>query len=355
MKDTTAILSLSGPSLLRDVSLRARSSSQGQNLLGITLIDAADQAGRLGIPVKTLFSVLKSPPSTVERFQIELGASLETVDKVVAEALVASLELPLSSEALCANATSDGGCPTVVSDEAKGLGKWLASEVLGASVQEGNTPEVSEKELAYFVASGSYRAYALKKVLRRFMDSTTFRTMTDVGAGIGLISWLVAADPQFDVGVVTLVEPLARYDAATRRLWGLRAAATAVHQTRSKAEEYISAEAQDLFIFCHCLFRMVPEHRRGVMRNAWEALRPGGLLVVNEVVQRPSIGANSTPGVALTLPELLELFHDFREPDVFVRRDGWSTPHDTMAITAAELGSDSFFVVMKPLENGQNV
>ncbi|MEI9929568.1 MAG: class I SAM-dependent methyltransferase [Rhizomicrobium sp.] len=55
---------------------------------------------------------------------------------------------------------------------------------------------------------------------------------------------------------------------------------------QTTTQRFAFPEAVDLAIACQSLFYIPPEELSGVIERVWNALRPGGLFVVNEHIER---------------------------------------------------------------------
>jgi SAM-dependent methyltransferase len=174
----------------------------------------------------------------------------------------------------------------------------------------------------------------------RTVGKTSLPHIVDVGTGVGLIPWLLCAegDPPRSVD---LFEPRKSGRTALQRLWNY-----------GRVGEYTVAylggdnvpfsRPADLIMFCHCLFHI--DQRQTVLRRAWQALKPGGVLLVNEMPKEAG-GADRLRDALLTRNEIVAGMPG--TPRLFSARTGWRTAHEPHAGSARAIGSSGLFVSVK--------
>lgn len=201
----------------------------------------------------------------------------------------------------------------------------------------------TEQQTSYLFTSGAHRARAIGAMLNA-IGKTAVAHMVDVGTGVGLIPWLLcSANAGF--GSAELFEPDRKRQPALDRLWAFSRA----HQTYAiaplRAEDVPFSTPADLIMFCQCLFRIDSGERRHVLARAWQALRPGGILLVNE--QPKEAGAPRSGGqVLVARNEIVSLLPGTSK--LFVARTGWRTAHDPHTIAPRVIGSSGLFVTIRP-------
>ena len=232
------------------------------------------------------------------------------------------------------------------------LGDWLSSEAMAGGEHDPGEEPVSCDDLEYFFGSGGYRASALLATLRANYAGRQFRDVVDLGAGIGFISCLVAQQDEFGVRHTILVEPQPVRVAQGTRLWtsGGRRHVEDFEFTRTSTQKFPLSEPVDLAIACQSLFYIPPEELPDVIRRVWNALRPGGLFVINEHLSDDASGENRSHRAhpILQRERLVALLATYAHPSVYRRRDSWARARDPGKISAAELSTDSFLVLEKP-------
>jgi SAM-dependent methyltransferase len=248
--------------------------------------------------------------------------------------------------------TMEDGAKTkelALSDHDLKLGRWLVDSLRTSDESMQIAPSL--KEMEYFIGSGAYRAQALAATLRAGFENRAYRAAMDIGAGIGMLPYLVT--PLFGVEQVTLVEPLARYEQTARSLWQTTLDVE-MNFLEMTAEQQCAAtdihNPVDLIIICQCFFRVSAPRRKEVLARAWETLRPGGVLAMNEILDN---GNRTGPGGAPLLPpeEITALFADLAQPRVYLGRDRWQKGHLISDLDRSAFVSDTFIAAQKTADH----
>jgi len=207
-------------------------------------------------------------------------------------------------EAMLASLLGDGatiGVDRELQARAEGLARWLAAEADPAGKHR-----LSASELNYFLFSSSGRAVGLSRALRHFLGApseTGIARMVDHGAGIAFVPLVVDGTVPLAQVICSEVKP--QFVEAGLSLWAsLGLGAKLAYQSLSVVD-FVYPEAVDV-IFCgHMLYRLPPDERARVISQAVQALRVGGLLVINELMNRPDLD-NTYAHPCLKSAELLD-------------------------------------------------
>jgi hypothetical protein len=213
--------------------------------------------------------------------------------------------------------------------------QWLTQTV--------RSPELAallpREELEHFLASTGYRT---KGILALQSCLPGGGTLIDHGTSFGLMPWLIAVDATEPPDHVVMIDPLARYESALQRLWtGPKLPSNQFVQ--SSSENYYYDRGADLILFCHTLFRIPRNEWQSVLERAWNALNPGGALVVNETLSDKHL---SSTGIELSaISSLLDGF-DRDCVTLYRPETRWSVPENPLT-TAGARGSSCFLVTRK--------
>jgi SAM-dependent methyltransferase len=313
------------------------------------VISGGDEKLELGASVN-FFSLLTQPQSWSGISTILIGASLEAgFDTCLLEALAAAASRVAGHDMTvhCAGNPAPLWQPDSISREGLALGRWLAEEIAASG---GDDDGLSPSELEYIFGSGGHRASAMVTMLRANYAGRRFHHAVDLGAGIGFISYLVAQKSEFGVRHTVIAEPQARRVVQGRRLWAHGDASAEFQFLQLPTQKFPFQEPTDLAIVCHSLFYVPEDMLAEVIRRGWDALRPGGLFVINEHVRDEPAEATQKRATLPILEReaLIALVAARAMPKVYLRRDGWTRGYDPAGISAREFSTDNFLVLEKP-------
>jgi SAM-dependent methyltransferase len=141
--------------------------------------------------------------------------------------------------------------------------------------------------LGYYIGGLSYKAPLLIHIARQLGLRGPLRTV-DMGAGYGLLAAELLLDPSLgvEIAAATDISPLNESLAALLRE-GLGEASGKFRFTRCPAQEHRFGEQVDLVSYVGSLLYVPREYLGTCLDRAWEALRPGGMLVVHENIRDP--------------------------------------------------------------------
>jgi hypothetical protein len=276
--------------------------------------------------------------------QVVLGASIakELPPTLVSALAILSEELCQSSEPVVSG-KDEKLAPSERTERGATLASWISNVV-----QEKADPSqiVPPGELAYFIASTGYRTVGVLALMERYgirLDSV----IVDHGSCCGLMPWLVAADYCHAPKQIVMIEPLTRYRNATANLWTSAGNCGPEHESvEGISEEYSYSEPPNVVIFSHTLFRIPRGARQAVLDRAWEALRPGGILLINETTVDAGDPTSSGPDLP-RLDQLISAMRWTEEPEIFRPESRWKSAESVRAVSSSKLGSASFIVAHK--------
>jgi SAM-dependent methyltransferase len=141
--------------------------------------------------------------------------------------------------------------------------------------------------LGYYVGGLSYKSPIMAFIARSHGLPEGLR-LVDMGAGYGLLAAELLLDPVLKSGHATATD----ISPVNERLAGLlapglAAAARSFRFRRTPAQEFTFEEQVDLVSYVGSLLYVPREHLRRCLDRAWEALRPGGILVIHENIRDP--------------------------------------------------------------------
>jgi predicted O-methyltransferase YrrM len=188
------------------------------------------------------------------------------------------------------------------------------------------------KQVPYLFTSGAQRARIIATILNHAPHGRIER-LVDIGSAVGVIPWLLQHDLP-SLHDVTLIEPMRYFHTGLEQLWHKGPFARNYTAIQSKAEEAEYGRA-DLIMLSHCFFLIAPEKRQAALRRAWDALNPGGVLLLNEVFTDAS---TPNPGRSDIIPrdELFGMVPAVAK--IFTRQTGWRTPQRLSSVTARTAG-----------------
>lgn len=206
---------------------------------------------------------------------------------------------------------------------------------------------ITASELLYLFHGGSRRASYCATALTTVCGQDTFPVYVDHGAANGVIaSGLSLA--RSDIKSVTAVELAEKYidmgeqvsDAATDGNMKL---------ALSPTENYEYSEKVDLIGFIHMFFRVPVEARQIVVDRAWAALKPGGALLINEIVVSPAAGTTVYTTPLLSLDEFKGYFCSLGDAKLVTYGDRWKYATPLIDSKPETWTGEHVVIVRKPL------
>ena len=130
----------------------------------------------------------------------------------------------------------------------------------------------------------------------------------DHGAGISFVPLILSNIVNIESVICTEIET--KYIDSGMDLWSSLGIGNKINFNRCSVVDFAYPENTEVSVvlFAQMLYRIPPEHRFSVLQKAIDALEPGGLLVINEIMNRPDLDKRyGTPLVRSQ--ELLEYLH----------------------------------------------
>ena len=291
------------------------------------------------------FLDLISNPSRWPRLQAVIGLSVANdLHPIMVEAMASIVEAQTPSHARPLDGRNAARAPLPTGNpRARRLAKWIVDRA--GKAREGDT-NFPREELAYYLASNALRARGVANIIDA-LGPATVRVLVDHGSGIGLMPWLLAGGTK-RIEHAILVEPVARYAPPLQELWQEADSDgfTRWERVETVSENFEYAGPADVILFCQALVRVAPERRGTVLNQAWNALRPGGLLLINEVLTDGETQSGSAQAL-VNRAELVDIMSWRGAPDLFRMEGDWRIPEDPLLWTVKEIGSTGIIVAKK--------
>ena len=180
-------------------------------------------------------------------------------------------------------ATGPENASSMGNDVPVALASWLREQWCSYP----STPHaLSHHELLYFATSSSRRADRINEILPASTAASQGGTIVDHGAGIGFLALCLALDQPKRFARVIAYEPNDRYVALGRDLWTRMGCGDRLEYHLAAATEVVYPDDTDVVLFAQMLFLIDADQRQDMLTRAWAALRPGGHMVINEIMDR---------------------------------------------------------------------
>jgi len=160
-------------------------------------------------------------------------------------------------------------------------------------------------EWSYFLFSSSQRALALARALSHFLGrdgAGGVERFVDHGTGIGFMPLVI--NEVLPLQKIVGTEVKEQFVKVGRSMWNALGLEGRMTFEETSVTDYEYREPTDVVCFGHMLYRVAPEHREDAIRAATDSLRSGGLIVINELMNRPDLDGRYTYN-CLTSDELL--------------------------------------------------
>lgn len=297
------------------------------------VVEGGESTGSQGqLATSNLFDYLSSPDSARQEAAALLGKSVGRYGPLVVGA-IETLVRPAAARSVSA------------SPPAK-LAMWMLDN-LNANV-EGKQPDLKRldrKELSYFMFSSSQRSQVMKRIVDRFLGAQDIPCFVDHGAGIGMVPLCTHFACSNAIKHVVCSEVKHDYVIIGTNLWQSLGFESLLEYQECSATKFAYPAEVSIVLFAQMLYRIPPQQRHAVIASAWQALAPGGLLIINELMDRDQSTATNP---LLTSRELLGYLPAARESCLFW---GGSDPQSVVRLQNADAKmfkrSDNFIVLSK--------
>lgn len=175
------------------------------------------------------------------------------------------------------------------SSAASGVARWILEYASGAGK---HSNVLSKKEFLYFLCSSSQRSRLLTHIVRDMCGDSPVRCMVDHGAGIGMLALCTKESQQVELRQVECSEIDVKYVEQGLALWSAAGQSAAIHYQNCSAVDFVYPENVSVVFFGQMFFRIPRDRRQSLLDAAWVALEPGGLLIVNELMNRQDANAS---------------------------------------------------------------
>jgi len=226
---------------------------------------------------------------------------------------------------------------------------WRAAmEVfLGSLRLENANPNFSPAEYVYLFHGGARRGFGATRAAASALDGMRNGSVVEHGAALGMVSmfWLLL-EPRLSRS--TAVEIAPKYSEPGH------AAARAI-LPRSKSFEHRNGSIEafsyetrpDVVTFVHSLYRLARPDRAAAVARAWEALAPGGILLINETIQTAGSQDAKLTQTNLGFAEMIELFAPLGRPALYVPSDLWAQPAELQTADPGRWSADHVIIMKK--------
>lgn len=172
-------------------------------------------------------------------------------------------------------------------------GAHLAAEE-GPSQEDGIAPlakrlEAFTAQHCYYVGGISYKAPLLSHIIRTHVKTTAGARAIDMGGGYGLLAAELALDPKLKLACSVCTDIS---DLNARLAAGLYADLSPQLAGRfsfacQSAQDYVYDDSFDVVSFVGSLLYVPKDQLDATLARAWDAVAPGGVLIVHENIKHP--------------------------------------------------------------------
>ncbi|UCD74890.1 MAG: class I SAM-dependent methyltransferase [Phycisphaerales bacterium] len=225
--------------------------------------------------------------------------------------------------------------PMLLSEEPIAIDELTLADVLES---EGLESVLAVED--YLIGGVGYKSALLNHIARRYLPPDRPLRFLDQGGGAGFLAAELALQPDLTVQRSVCVDASLAMALTARRMHdGLRRAlADRFAFSLTRAGNFTYADQYDLISFISALMYMPRDEARDAASRAFEALRPGGVLIVHENIKSPSYKRDYD--LMFTVEELEALLSPFGTPEYYL-----STA--TIEIPREQVGQRSVFRVIQ--------
>jgi len=226
------------------------------------------------------------------------------------------------------------------------LAEWMVQNLGGNNKEtaQGGVPTLQRKELSYFMFSSSQRALIMKRIIDRFLSAQSISCLVDHGAGIGIIPLCANFACDGRIKRVVCSEVKHAFAVIGTHLWRDVGYEGVIEYQEGSVTDFVYPNQVAVVLLAQMCYRIAPEQRGTVIQAAWQALLPGGLLVINEMMDRDS---RTLAHPLLTSKEMLAHLPEARERWLFWGSDSSNVVALPDADRQLFSRSDNFIVLRK--------
>lgn len=213
----------------------------------------------------------------------------------------------LSEEDIAQHAVKEEFASTLSPTRYSGEVPWSTDEM---PVDLNRELQRTIKAMSYYIAGIGYKSAMIKHIIRSLRGDGPMR-YADFGGGYGLLAAEFCLDPDFagsrafirdilpgNMMFATLLYRQLRDDLKKRFVFSLGA-----------AETLETLPPQTVITFIGSLLYVPKQKRQDVLRKCWDALEPGGLLIIHENIKNPSFTKDFD--IMFTTSEIEDLMSEF--------------------------------------------
>jgi SAM-dependent methyltransferase len=218
----------------------------------------------------------------------------------------------------------------------------ISTRGTGLATHDSEYERISRQQtdnMGYFLGGLAYKAPVVRNIIKALLPDGRDLTVIDMGGGPGFLGFELALDPELNVHSVTALD-INRVNVAIGHLVG-----NAMAQLRGRfdfvqasIDSFAFGRSYDVVMFIGVLCVIPAAGIGSSLRRAWQALRAGGLLIVQENMRAPGSAAGSP--YVFSPDELDALLNEFGEVRYF-------HVHRASAISKHAAGCDPVFRVVQ--------
>jgi len=316
-----------------DIQADARYADVAAASVRALVVEGGESPGSPGpLATSNLLDYLSTPDSAGQETAVLLGRSVDRYGPLVVGA-IENLVRPAAAQSISA------------SPPAK-LAAWILYNLdVHAEGKPPGLKPLDRKELSYFMFSSSQRSQVMKRIVDQFLGAQDIPCFVDHGAGIGMVPLCTHFACGNAIKHVVCSEIKHDYVIIGTSLWQFLGLEGILEYQECSATKFVYPPEVSVVLFAQMLYRISPQQRHAVILSAWQALAPGGLLIINELMDRDQ---STAVNPLLTSRELLGYLPAAREGYLFW---GGSDPQSVDKLQNADAKlfkrSDNFIVLSK--------
>lgn len=205
------------------------------------------------------------------------------------------------------------------------------------------------KRQSYWLYGVNFKSAVMAHIIKKYFDRNHKLNLIDHGAGPGLLTGELLLNKELniakavnsDICLINMVLARRMFAHFRDELDGR------FFFNLGKSEEYDYKDSYNIVIFIGSLLYVSKDKVLNTLVRAWEAIRPGGILVVQENIKMPSYEGKGPPkdyNVMFTVDELEDLLSRFGHIDYYMSTSTTSVPKE-------KVGEKSVFRVVKKLND----
>lgn len=231
------------------------------------------------------------------------------------------------------------------------LAQWIKGSLAATQSESSRTdPVLERKELAYFLFSSSRRAQVALRAIDQLLPAGEISCFVDHGAGLAIVPLCLHFQRKKGIARVVCSEIKHDFVVLGRQLWTALGCENRLEYQEGSAIDLRYPGSVTVVLFAQMLYRLPADKRRDAILAAWLALKPGGLLLINELLDREPRLTTLAP---LTSREMLELLPKARDRWLYWGSSGVKALDTLNDADSSLLGrSDGFLVVRKDRQAG---